>query len=215
MNAPSFTSEHPVGSHRHRWQARKDRLAQIVATLSRWIPENHLDGVKQGLIEWHANLIECFMSDLIAPRRKSRGPARELRDLDRLARKAAAGRITRANWKNAWRATPSQIRLTLGQSLERGAPPPKKILRRIRAEVEWLEAQPAAERRRRRRDGAENDAITRIRFAFWELTHRRGGRAFNDEGKLDSPLVRFGREIDEIFGTRLFAVKDSRRLRGY
>jgi hypothetical protein len=209
MDAPSFTSKHP---------GEKERLAQIVAALSRlegWIPENPLDGVKRRLIEWQANLIECFMSEVIAAGRKSRGPARELRDLERLARKAAAGRISPADWKNAWRATPSQTRLMLRQSLERGAPPPKKILRRIMAEVEWLKAQPAAERRRRRRDGAENDAITRIRFAFSEVTHRRGGRAFNDEGKLDSPLVRFGREIDEIFGTRLFAVKDSRRLRGY
>jgi hypothetical protein len=70
MNAPSFTSERP---------GKKDRLAQIVAALSRLeggIPENHLDGVKPWLIEWHANLIECFMSAVIAPPRKSQGPAR-------------------------------------------------------------------------------------------------------------------------------------------
>jgi hypothetical protein len=197
MNAPSF---------------KKDRHAQIVAALRRLErSENHLDGD----IEWHANHIEFILSEVIAPRRKSQGPARELRDLARLARKAAVGRIARADWENAWSTTRIFIRSMLSQSLERGAPPPKKILRRIMDEVELLNALPAAERRRRRRDGAETDAITSIRDAFSELTHRRGGRGFNAEGELDGPLVRFGREIDEIFGTRLFAVKDSRRLRGY
>jgi hypothetical protein len=48
--------------------------------------------------------------------------------------------------------------------------------------------------------------------AYSELTGHKGGRVIAD-GRLAGRLFRLGREIDEIFGIKLFANKDSRRLR--
>jgi hypothetical protein len=64
----------------------------------------------------------------------------------------------------------------------------------------------------RKRNEEEHAAIAAIRHAYSELTGHKGGRVIAD-GRLAGRLFRLGREIDKIFDIKLFANKDSRRLR--
>lgn len=207
QHTPSFTPER---------QGEEDRYEQVVAALLRLKdgpPNKDPRFTKQVVAMSHAREI-CFrMKGATAPPRRSLGPMRELRDLGGLARKATAGKISAEDWLQAWSSISRRMRHSLVGTLMT-VPRPEEVSLAIASEIERLKALPRAHRqRRRKRVGVESDAIAAVRFAYWELTGHYSGRAFNDEGKLDSPLVRFGREIDEIFGTSLFAVKDSRRLR--
>ena len=95
------------------------RSARIVAALQRL----DADAERPAVIEQHADLIHAAMLDLIAarrargfdighddggayarPRSSTVGPARELRDLRRICRKAIAGKISAQDWTTAWAA---------------------------------------------------------------------------------------------------------------
>jgi hypothetical protein len=165
------------------------------------------------------------------------GLARELRDLGGKARKAAAGKLSKEAWMKAWAAVPHRtqrllwrpklIRMERGHAIDRNtlsgsysapglqtiAPKPEVVLPTIAAEAERLKKTPSAQRPKRVRDGNERAAIEAIRNAYRAVTGYRGGRAIGADGRLTGRLHRLGRDIDVIFGTQLFAEKDSRRLR--
>ena len=178
---------------------------------------------------------------------KSIGPAKELRDIERTARKAADGKLALDAWDAAWARVPEKTRSRIWQpkvppvvsrqynatgrlvGFERAplrdvryfqapgrdmlVPKPQDVVLGIKAEQERIKQAASAERRKRKRDEAEHAAIKAIRSAYQKLTGKKGGRTTDANGKLTGRLVRLGREVDEIFGTRLFAEKDSRRLR--
>jgi hypothetical protein len=85
-------------------------------------------------------------------------------------------------------------------------------LREIAFAVKRLSSVPLSERRRRTRSRAEKEAVGSIKLAFWELSDRRP-RRFVRDGKIIGPLAELCREIDQIFGTRLFSGTDIWRLR--
>jgi hypothetical protein len=221
------------------------RAARVVAALQR------LDHADMAVIERHAGLIHFAMLDLIAarrargfdigdndgahawPRTSTVGPARELRDLDRLARKAIAGKISARQWTTAWAAQPERIKrlwkpklieTPTGRSIDRStlamgfeapgfimlAPKPEVMLPAIKAELARITATPSTKTRKPNADEAA--AIEAIRAAYRAITGHKGARVIR-RGRLAGNLFALGREIDSIFGTTLFAVKDSRRLR--
>jgi len=171
------------------------------------------------------------------PRNRTVGVARELEELAPKCRKAAAGKISLEGWITIWAAQPERIwmlwkramveytiggirfrsidRSTLAGSFEAHgyhmvAPKPELVLPEIEAALSSAAAMPAAKTRKGNADEAA--AIAAIRTAYREITGHEGGRVlFN--GKLAGKFNRLGREIDGIFGTSLFAVKDSKRLR--
>jgi hypothetical protein len=170
------------------------------------------------------------------PRTATAGLARELRDLRGKVRKAVAGRLDVEDWIAAWAALPARTRARLwqprliqtpeGRTVDRDtlagsflvpgyhtiAPRPEVVLTAITVELERIKTTPAARRRFRVRDEDERVAIREIRNAYRALTGKKGGRVIRD-GRLVGRLIDLGHEIDGIFGTRLFAEKDSRRLR--
>jgi hypothetical protein len=168
------------------------------------------------------------------------GLARELRDLRGKARKAVAGTLTGEDWIKAWAAVPARTQRLLwrprlietaeGRTIDRRtlagsysapgfaliAPKPEVVLPAIAAKLDLIEATPAAQRRKRKRDEHEQAAIAAIRGAYRMLTNKgyKGARSVDPlSGKLAGRLIGLGHEIDRIFGTALFAEKDSRRLR--
>jgi hypothetical protein len=171
------------------------------------------------------------------PLSQTAGLERELRDLGGKARKAAAGKLSKEAWMKAWAAVPDRTRRVLwrpklirteeGRTIDRStlsgsfsaarlqtiAPRPEVVLPTIAVEIERLKATPGAQRRARKRDENEDAAVAAVRNAYGALTGYRGGRAISADGRLTGRLHRLGRDIDGIFGTRLFAEKDSRRLR--
>jgi hypothetical protein len=166
------------------------------------------------------------------PRKVTRGPRRALRDLVAAARKAVAGRIDDEGWITRWAAAPASIqqlwRPTLiqskrGRTLDRhqllGFSSPKLLMITPRAE----DVLPALERelarirelpgdRHRKPNEVEIAAVEAVRTAYHALTGHKGGRVVR-AGKLSGSFVRLGREIDNIFGTQLFLIDDSVRLR--
>jgi hypothetical protein len=169
------------------------------------------------------------------PRTATAGLARELRDLGGKARKAVAGKVGMKGWMNAWAALPDRTmrllwrpllnntaegridRSTLAGSFSAPgfsivAPKPELLLMAIEAQLVRIRTTPGARRRQRMRNEYEHAAIEAIRNAYRAITGKQGGRVIN-EGRLDGRFFRLGREIDSIFGTQLFPVKDSRRLR--
>jgi hypothetical protein len=92
------------------------------------------------------------------------------------------------------------------------APKPELVLPAVKIELERLKAKPSAQRRKRQRAEAEHAAIEAIRAAYQEITCNKGGRVIS-KGRLVGRLHSLGREVDDIFGTKLYAVKDSRRHR--
>jgi hypothetical protein len=165
------------------------------------------------------------------------GLARELRDLGGKARKAAAGNLSKEAWMRAWAAVPNRTRRVLwrpklirtekGRTIDRSTlsgsfsapglqtivPKPELVLSAIESEIEQLKATSSGQRQRRMRDANERAAIEAIRSAYQALTGYKGGRVISTDGRLTGRLQRLGREVDAIFGTGLFAEKDSRRLR--
>ena len=219
------------------------RSARVIGALQRLDP-----AADAAVIERHAGLIHVAMLDLLAarrgrgfdigidggvyarPRSSPAGPARELRDLHRVCRKAVAGKISVKDWTAAWAAQPERIkrlwkpllietpdgrtidRSTLAMSFEAEgfamvAPKPEVVLPAIEREFAKT-PQPKT----RTRDADEAAAIAAIRAAYSALTGHTGGRVIR-EGKLVGRLITLRREIDAIFGTKLVAEKDSRRLR--
>jgi hypothetical protein len=166
------------------------------------------------------------------------GLARELRDVRGKARKAVSGKMNNEDWITAWAALPARTRSRLwrprliktkdGRTVDPGtltgafsapgfaiiAPRPELVLPVIDMEIEQLSAIPVKDRRLRHRDKNEQAAIEAIRNAYRALTggKYKGGRQ-NRGGRLAGRFHRLGRDIDALFGTKLFAEKDSRRLR--
>jgi hypothetical protein len=91
-------------------------------------------------------------------------------------------------------------------------PKPELVLPAVEIERERLKAKPGGQRRKRQRDEAERAATEVIRAAYQEATGNKGGRVIRN-GRLVGRLHSLGHEIDGIFGTKLYAVKDSRRHR--
>jgi hypothetical protein len=171
------------------------------------------------------------------PRKEMAGLERELRDLGGKARKAARGKLGFKAWVNAWAALPQRtkrlvwrpklISTAKGRTIDRDtiagafvapghhsiAPRPELTLPAIEAEIARIKETPAIQRRLRKRDTAEQAAIEAIRAAYQALTGKKGRRVLDVEGRLTGRFYRLGREIDDIFGTKLFAAKDSRSLR--
>jgi hypothetical protein len=172
------------------------------------------------------------------PRTEIAGPERELRDLGGKARKAARGKLGFKAWTNAWAALPRRTKQLLWRpklvrtaeghrtidrdtiagsfaapGLHTIVPKPGVVLPLIEAEIARIKTTPAIQRRLRKRDTAEQAAIEAIRAAYQALTGRKGRRVLDVERRLTGRFYRLGREIDDIFGTKLFAAKDSRRLR--
>jgi hypothetical protein len=172
------------------------------------------------------------------PCKTTAGIARELRDIGGKARKAASGKLSNKEWITAWAALPARTRSRLwrpclvktedGRTVDPGtvagafsapgfatvAPKPDLVLLAIDSEIERLATMPVKRRRERRRDEGEQAAIEAIRNAYRALTGGRykGGRQ-NRGGRLAGRFHQLGRDIDALFGTKLFAEKDSRRLR--
>jgi hypothetical protein len=169
-------------------------------------------------------------------RMKTAGLERELRDLGGKARKTVSRRLGVEEWMNAWAALPDRTKRLLwrpkliqtakSRTVDRDelagsfsapgfhmiAPKPELVLPAVEIELERLKAKPSAQRRKRQRDDAEHAAIEAIRAAYQELTGNKGGRVIRN-GRLVGRLHSLGQEIDGIFGTKLYAVKDSRRHR--
>jgi hypothetical protein len=166
------------------------------------------------------------------------GLARELRNIRGKARKAMASKLTYESWIAAWAALPARTRSilwkprlvrignvrTLDPDMVAGtfsapgfiilAPKPKLVLPAIDGEIERLVTMPASTRQLRHRDDNEQTAIEAIRNAYRALTggKYKGSRQTHD-GHLAGRFHQLGRDIDALFGTKLFAKKDSRRLR--
>jgi hypothetical protein len=233
------------------------RSARVIAALQRLDADaGRLDAdTSATVIEHHAQIIHVAMLDLIVarrargfdigrddsgayarPRSKITGPARELRDLRPMCRKAVAGKLSAQDWTTTWAAQPVRIRRLVwkpllvetpeGRSIDRStlamgfeaegfamlAPKPEVVLPAIERElaIAKITATPGA--KTRKPDGDAVEAKEAIRAAYRAITGNRGGRVIRN-GRLAGRLAALGRNIDAIFGTRLYAVKDSTRLR--
>jgi hypothetical protein len=166
------------------------------------------------------------------PQTTARGHAREMRDLRGKARKAILGKLSMEGWVRVWAALPERTKRRLfrprlletkaGRTIDRNAfvgfsapkfamlaPKPGLVLPAIEGELQRLKMTPDALRQHRRKDEKEQNAINAIRNAYRELTGHpiRTGRS---AGRLHV----LGRQIDVLFGAKLFAaVRDTRRLR--
>lgn len=170
------------------------------------------------------------------PRTSTAGLGRELRDIGGRARKAVIGKLSVEAWMKAWAALPDRtmrllwrpklIQAAKSRTVDRDqlagsfsapgfhmiVPKPELVLPAVEIELERLKAKPGAQRRKRQRDEAEHAATEAIRAAYQEVTGNKGGRVIRN-GRLVGRLHSLGQEIDGIFGTKLYAVKDSRRHR--
>jgi hypothetical protein len=212
------------------------KLERLIAALSRLgnseIAEKHAGNIFSRMISVVTPVRGHDIGGEIA------GPERELRDLGGKARKAARGKLGFKAWTNAWAALPRRTKQLLWRpklvrtaeghrtidrdtiagsfaapGLHTIVPKPGVVLPLIEAEIARIKTTPAIQRRLRKRDTAEQAAIEAIRAAYQALTGRKGRRVLDVERRLTGRFYRLGREIDDIFGTKLFAAKDSRRLR--
>jgi hypothetical protein len=157
------------------------------------------------------------------PRATTVGPAKELRDLAAACRKALRGKINREEWAAKWAALPDRARSLWRPTIDQReiavgfvtdgystiVPKPDVVLSVIEREVARITAAPAS--KARKADPDEAMAIDTLRAAYREITGHNGGRVIL-RGRLNGRLIALGREIDVVFGTDLFSVKDSRRL---
>jgi hypothetical protein len=161
---------------------------------------------------------------------KPEGPAKQLRDLAATARKAIRGKISREDWMREWAAQPRSVwracrpfLLKPGtRSLDRSkllgnfsapgflvvVPKPEAVLPALEVAVELRKIVG----RQRKPDIAAHEVIAVVQSAYSSLTGYRGGRAVLPSGKAGR-LVRLGRDIDRLFGTKIFPKVDSRRLK--
>lgn len=176
------------------------------------------------------------------PKNSTAGPARELRDLVAKCRKGASGKISREEWITIWTALPARIRKlwrksliietveggkwrrtidrsTLAGGFVAGAPnpgfttivpKPEIVLPAIETALAEITATPGS--KKREPNAVEAKAIETIRAAYREISGNRGGRVIA-RGKLAGKHHALRLEIDLIFGTALFGVKDSKRFR--
>jgi hypothetical protein len=167
------------------------------------------------------------------PKTKTAGPTRELTELAAKGRKAIAGKISGEDWTACWAAQPERIKalwkptlidtaqgrtidldtVALGfeaDGFQMLAPKPEIVQPAIEAALAAITATPGSKKREPNTDEAE--AIAAIRAAYQAITRRTGGRVIV-RGVLAGKHDRLRREIDGIFGTTLFDVKDSKRLR--
>ena len=165
-------------------------------------------------------------------RQKKKGPAKELRDFYSAARKAAAQKMNAEEWMNVWAAQhPSTWRLCRPALFKDGSrsvdpqkllghfsapghtiavPKPEIILPALKAELARLAATPNP--KTRKRDPREAEAVAVVGEAYEKMTGEKPNRRFKD-AKLSGQFKDLCDEIDHIFGTKLFADSDSRRLR--
>jgi hypothetical protein len=90
-------------------------------------------------------------------------------------------------------------------------PKPEAVLPALEVELE-LRKIVTGNKKRRQPDRDEHDVIAVVRSAYSALTGYRGGRAVLPSGEAGK-LVRLGRDIDSLFGTKIFPKVDSRRLK--
>ena len=193
-------------------QRQLDAIAAALVRLEGWIPTNHAIESKEERAACHAFIIERTMQEGILSQGKSLGPARELRNLATAAKRAIARKDV-AGWAHTWALLPSRMRSLVWHD-PATMPDAPKALDKIASALKLMTSVPASERRQLKRSKrVEALAVEAIRFAFWELTDHRSGRIVGRDGQLTGPLIDLCREIDRIFGTRLFAGADSWRLR--
>ncbi len=160
---------------------------------------------------------------------KPAGPAKELRDLAVSARKALRGKISREDWMRRWAAQPQYISracrpfllLPGTHSVDEAKlfgifsapgfsiiiPNPDAVLLALKAEMKARTGN-----QKRKPDLAARDVIAVVRSAYRALTGKPGGRTISAGGKAGR-LVRLGRDIDKLFGSKIFPKVDSRRLK--
>ncbi|WP_299721022.1 hypothetical protein [Tardiphaga sp.] len=166
------------------------------------------------------------------PRKRAYGPARQLRDIARMAKKAIAGKkVDSKKWRTAWVALSLAVRqvwkplvkTNRGWRLDRSTiltyrspgfttviPKPEYVLPDIVAE---LARRTKEGRSKIRRPGEpEHAAIRSVQTAYQTLTGKSGRRTVRD-GRRTGPYHRFCLEIDQIFGTTLFTKRDGGRDR--
>jgi hypothetical protein len=90
-------------------------------------------------------------------------------------------------------------------------PKPEAVLPGIEVLLSEMNSDPTANKKRKP-DFAALDVIAVIRSAYSALTGRRAGRTISPAGQAGR-LVRLGRDIDGLFGTKIFPNTDSSRLR--
>jgi hypothetical protein len=90
-------------------------------------------------------------------------------------------------------------------------PKPEAVLPAIEVALE-LRKIGTGNKKQRKADPAAHEVIAVVRSAYSALTGNRGGRAILPSGQ-PGRLVRLGRDIDRLFGTKIFPNVDSRRLR--
>jgi hypothetical protein len=167
------------------------------------------------------------------PRNTTKGPAKELRDLTATARKAMKGAIGTEEWMDAWAAQPRatwricrpSLFVPGTRTMDQGkllgtysasgftlvVPKPDAVLPALVAQIDRMK-RATGNKKKRKSDEAAREVITAVRTAYKALTGRPGGRTVPADGK-PGPLVRLGRDIDKLFGTKVFPKVDSRRLK--
>jgi hypothetical protein len=221
---------------------RLDGDAALIENHARLINQAMLDLMVSYRSHGHDIGVDDGVVAYARSRRKTVGLSRELTELAAKGRKAVAGKITPKEWTTIWAAQPHRIqklwqpkliKTSEGRTIDRStiamsfithsdafgakgdyyamiAPKPEIVLPVIEAALRDITASPRSKTRKRKEHEAE--AIAAIRVAYRAITGHAGGRVTKD-GQLVGKLVRLGREIDGIFQTKLFADKDSRRLR--
>jgi hypothetical protein len=167
------------------------------------------------------------------PRRtKPLGPAKEFLDLAAAARKAIRGKMSREDWidkwaandRTYWRACRPFLLAPGTRTLDREkllafsapgvtilVPKPEAVLPALEVALELLKSA-TGNKKQRKPDQAAHEVVAVVQSAYHALTGKRVGRAVLLSGQ-PGPLVRFGREIDRLFNTKIFQKKDSPRLR--
>jgi hypothetical protein len=159
------------------------------------------------------------------PRKKAKGPVRDLQDTRRAARKAIArGLSLDHDWVDAWARLPADtrrlIRLPRRILTEDGraidymgyqihdpefaiiVPRPELALPGIEAVLLALARAPGAKHR------IPNQVEDRARTLIWHAF-----KAGNGGGARTTAFLEFGRTIDRIYGTNLFGAEDGRHFR--
>jgi hypothetical protein len=168
------------------------------------------------------------------PRRtKPAGPAKEIRDLAATARKAIRGKISREDWMREWAAQPRSVwracRPFLAEPETRSldtakllgnfsapefavvVPKPEVVLPALEVALELTKIA-TGNKKQRKPDLTAREVIEAVQSAYGALTRKRGGRAIPPSGQ-PGRLVRLGRDIDRLFGTKIFPKIDSTRLK--
>jgi hypothetical protein len=168
------------------------------------------------------------------PRSKTAGLARELGDLAPKCRKAVRGRISLREWTTIWAAQPHRIRklwkpklikTAEGRTIDRSTiamsfvadgfvmvvPKPEIVLPMIEAALAQITAKPRSQKHER--NEAEAMAIAAVSNVYREITGNTRKRVYREGKGAVGARIQFGREIDRIFGTQVFAAKDSVRFR--